>query len=71
MRMQVVLLADVQELPSLTLSQELLRPKKLGLLRQILDEGVAMMFPVFAPAPGLPAEDASRLVRLLASGELL
>ena len=66
--MQVVVLADIQELPSLTLSQELLRPKKLTMVKQILDEGVAMIVPAFATSPSLPAEEGSRLARLLVSG---
>lgn len=65
------MLADVNELPSLTLSQDLLRPKKLGMLKQILDEGTAMIFPVFALTPKLPAEETNRLARLLVSGESL
>ena len=43
--MQVVLLAGVEEVPSLALSQELLRPRKLARLKQILDEGTAMLYP--------------------------
>ncbi len=66
---QVVVLADVQELPSLSLSQELLRPRKLSMVKQILDEGVAMLVPTFATSPSLPAEEGSRLARLLVSGE--
>ena len=69
--LQVVVLADVNELPSLTLSQDLLRPKKLGMVKQILDEGTAMIFPVFAPTPKLPADEGNRLARLLVSGKSL
>ena len=69
--LQVVVLADVNELPSLTLSQDLLRPKKLGMVKQILDEGTAMIFPVFAPMPKLPADEGNRLARLLVSGKSL
>lgn len=65
----MVVLADIHELPSLTMSQELLRPRKLSLVKQILEEGTAMVFPTFAPAPGLPTEEGSRLARLLVSGE--
>ena len=66
--MQVVVLADIHELPSLSLSQELLRPKKLTMVKQILDEGVAMIVPAFATSPSLPADESSRLARLLVSG---
>ena len=69
--MQVVLLAGVHELPSLTLSQELLRPRKLARLKQILEEGTAMLYPIFAPTARLSAEEGSRLVRVLVSGDLL
>ena len=69
--LQVVVLMDVNELPSLTLSQDLLRPKKLGMVKQILDEGTAMIFPVFAPTPKLPADEGNRLARLLVSGKSL
>ena len=65
----MVLLAGVDEVPSLTLSQELLRPRKLARLKRILDEGTAMLYPTFAPAARLPAEEGSRLARMLISGE--
>ncbi|CAL5228520.1 g11672 [Coccomyxa viridis] len=66
---EVVVLADIHELPSLSLSQELLRPRKLSMVKQILDEGVAMLVPTFATSPSLPAEEGSRLARLLVSGK--
>ncbi len=69
--MQVVLLAGVGEVPSLALSQELLRPRKLARLKQILDEGTAMLYPTFAPAARLPAEEGGRLARMLISSESL
>lgn len=69
--MQVVLLAGVGEVPSLALSQELLRPRKLARLKQILDERTAMLYPTFAPAARLPAEEGGRLARMLISGESL
>lgn len=69
MTVQVVILTDIHELPSLTLSQELLRPRKLTMVKQILDEGVAMLMPAFATSPSLPVEEGSRLARLLVSGK--
>jgi hypothetical protein len=65
--MQVVLLADVDVLPTLNLSRELLRPKNCRQLAEKLQGGYALVLPLLDVA-GPSEEEAMDVAKRLVTG---